>query len=409
MGNAPIAPAAQEHAPAPTAASLGQGYVADGPHCKDAAGPGCFLMEDVRKRLIEDYKFRVIGAEGRWLAAMTRAKIANLIKKDEDLPIILSFMLETLMDQLFTAAKLGMKYLRSKGPAVIRNFRLLPGTNEHEAADAVKGTDEGGLVAKLAGRAKKEATGAIEDELKDASEAKQVKGDYLSFLEQEAGAAWQEQREGPPGRADDAKLIALYHAFSQENTSVEHFEKAIAGIWERYQASPASRIGTTIATPLKYGSTTEHQAMNGVARSLRVVMEVTDDESVEFMYYKLDEHDLKASLGIDGERMDRKRWDGDKEEWQAVKPDISKFERWKPVEPEMQTAAIHLNQQQWGIPYDTKRMSSWAKKPPSSYIPKPVDKPVPAAVASVEPTTKPSTMDETNPLAPGPTFMDLGK
>ncbi|MGE0401919.1 MAG: hypothetical protein AB7T06_34770 [Kofleriaceae bacterium] len=411
----------------PTKESLGDGHIVNGAFCDGKEGTsGCFLEPDQRKRLIDRYTQRVLAAEMKWAQAMTRAQVANLVKKDPDFPIIASFVLEALVGQLFTGAKLGMKLLRAKAPAYIRNFELLPTADPSAAADAVAKVDENGLVSQAVRASKKATTGAIEDALTDESEERQAKGNYLKLLEQEAERAWQRQREEPLGWADDASLIALYHSFDVEaGHTTENYAKALADIVARYEASPASRIGTTLHdTRRDEADDGEPKFHRFEERSLRVVQEVTDGESVRFMYYKADRGEL-PHLGPEGRKVARKKWNDDKDRWEDDKPDLSKFSPWKPIEPDMLTAAIHNNQREWSVAFDVKEVQSYASymRPRTARTATAPDNAptaapdtsrdlVQVASSSALPGTqasKPtkSVVTDSNPLAPPPTFMDM--
>lgn len=395
-----------------TKESLGPGYIVDGPQ-GDKGGPGAILDPGQRGRLIEDIKFRIVSAEGKWLAAIGKSQVANLIKKDDDLPLFFSFMAETLVGQLFKAAKLGMGILRKKGPAALANFKLLPGIDAHEASDAAKAVGEPSLVSNAIKAVEKGATSTIEDELKDQSEERQAKGSYLQQLEHQSAKAWQDQREGPPGYLDDAGLIALYHMFSVDNgMTVEGFTQAILDHVAKYEASPASKIGIHGRDVRRDDPNYKPRGVLGDMRerSLRVVMETVDDESVRYMYYKVDDINLGISYAYEGEKRNPKQWNDDAEKWEPKRHSLDDFKPWREIEPDMLGPAILNNVKEWGVPYDTKRFDSFAKKPPASYVPAQPSKPAPTpAPALVAPAAQDAGPVATNPLAPPPTFMDLDK
>lgn len=310
-------------------------------------------------------------AENKFRDALVKAQIANLIKKDEDVPGIASFVIEAIVGQAFSGAKAGLKILRSKGPAILRSLSLMPGTDVQLAADAVAAVDENSLVAKGTSSLKKAASKEVEDELKDASEERKATSSYLSQLQTEAEVAWEQQREAPPGYASDAELVALFHSWG---TSAGHtmaaYEAALKDKVARYQASPASRIGKTAI------DTRSSKPLNGdpgypemEAQSLRVTMEVTDGEHVRWMYYSYNEDIMDATP--EGNRLGGKRG-----------MDPSKFTPLREVEPEFMDIAIRNNQKEWGVPYDTKNLTTPAPyKPPADYVPKYVS-PTPVASTS---------------------------
>lgn len=239
-----------------SAAAIGDPYLENRERCA-TAGTGCFLTDVQRTRLINAYQDEVRTAETFFMVALTEMGVAEMIKKDDELPAIVTLVLDAFGAHAATALGKAFKAL-SKAPekaadgglewiwAAQAGLSHEPDTSAlRDAINTIDDTSSGFLIKTGVDAAKNQLkAGEANTENRDASDAKAGTLNYLDALKVTAAVAFEHQAQDPPGNASDGQLILLYHAYKAKNGhTVPGYKAALTEKLARYKASAASKIG----------------------------------------------------------------------------------------------------------------------------------------------------------------------
>lgn len=334
---------------------IGDRYIEDRGACA-GGGPGCELTPHQFDLLVAGYQKRVNAAEARYAVALSQVRFERMLKRPEDMPVLLSLMLDVL-----AGAALGgvMSVLRMvKGGAVVRLDRELEreiqtGSGEPSSrpsmAVMLAGIDEAsvGWVAKAGIDQAKKAI-ALPPTTTDGMAL-----DYMTQLERVSAVAWQHQREDPPGYATHADMIVLFHSFDAANGhATPDYKAALDAKIDRYVASQAARIGRH-----QMRTEADIQLQGNTVRDTKVIwVRRKSNPTVPALYYsKRDFANAQPAHTL--ENLDVT----------PLQPIDEKFVLDRPVENELVDTAIHNHRAAWGTEPETQLLddSELARFPPA--------------------------------------------
>ena len=332
-----------------SAAAIGDPYIEGRSHCAAGTEGGCFLTPEQRGLLVAAYQQEVLAAQQQYGQALSEIKLERLIKKDEELPMLLGLMLDVLGTQLLSGLTMAFKMLQAgdekTAAAGIEWLKQLQTTEHQEPRDKpsirsfIQGVDETSV-----GFILKAGIDETKKSLKKPSPSNEKAQtlNYIERLQETAVIAWEHQRQDPPGYATDADMIVLYHSFkARMGHSTPRYKAALEEKIQRYLASPVSKIGRAKAYKGKDTNVTDVGHGGMTTRDTKVVWVVTKGNALpQLYYYKLD-----ASPNQNDHTMSN-----------LDIPMIANEGRFKintPVEPEFIDTAISRHQEIWGSAPET--------------------------------------------------------
>jgi hypothetical protein len=254
--------------------SSGMGVCAKG-------GQGCFLKPMQRQMLIIDFQSRVESAQGFYRDAVNDCRLKQVLKKTDELPWYLTILMSAAFSALEGAVTAGVAALKKTGAATqavadatksgasqVANGSVAEtlkaaveeanlegvakaGADEvtHVAEHEVKSLADQQietLIKTSADIAKEKSSAAmtapISTDSKETNEKNAALG-YIGFLRDTSALFFQELREGPPGTATDAELLALWRSFDASHHTTARYTVEVNDAIERYLTSPVSELG----------------------------------------------------------------------------------------------------------------------------------------------------------------------
>lgn len=329
-----------------TAAAIGDRYIENREHC----GPGvdgCFLTDTQRTRLVGAYWSVVTGAQINYMAALTKIGIEQLIKKPEELPLLLTLALDVIAGQAIAALGFAVKALKAAGAPGIASDQLswmMQLQNGSESAPSPLATMMGGINEPALGFVIKASVDEAKKRTKAAPplEEKEATLGYISQLEEASAFAFERQRLDPPGYASDADLIVLFHSFKAEmGHTTPRYKAALEEKIGRFLSSSTSRIGRHAARTQR-----DFDVQGNTARDTKVVwVDGTGSPVPVLHYYK---RDFKNSQN--------EHTMGDVE-IEPLEPLDGRFKIDRPVENEFVDLAIANHRAAWGTEPEHLRVS----------------------------------------------------
>lgn len=216
---------------------------------KAAPKGACTLSARARSALTTLLMRRITVVEAHYQTAMERARIANLLKKPEELSWFISTVLSIATD--FVSGKISDAMISLKDGSEVKgviaeasetdpdldmgDFEIDIGLDfRGKGDDAIKGVVKSAL-----GSLKKAiAGGENSNQVYD----KAATGSYLDQLSTEVAIAFDKLASTLPATATDAELIAYYHAMHPRNHAVAAYEAMLTNKIQRFLAT-AGDIG----------------------------------------------------------------------------------------------------------------------------------------------------------------------
>jgi len=336
-----------------SAAAIGDPYIEGRSHCAAGTEGGCFLAPEQRGLLVAAYQQEVIVAQQQYSQALSEIKLERLIKKDEELPMLLGLMLDVLGTQLLSGLTMAFKMLQAGDEKTVVTgiewLKQLQTTEHQEPRDKpsirsfIQGVNETsvGFILKAGIDETKKSV-----KKPSPSNEKAQALSYIDRLQETAVIAWEHQRQDPPGYATDADMIVLYHSFkARMGHSTPRYKAALEEKIQRYLASPVSKIGRAKAYKGKDANVTDVGFGGMTTRDTKVVWVVTKGHALpQLYYYKLDASPNQNDHTM--ANLDVPMIEG--------YPAEGRFKINTPVEPEFVDTAISRHQEVWGSAPETK-------------------------------------------------------
>jgi hypothetical protein len=340
------------------AADIGNAHIEGKGVCPPggAKTSACFLDDTVRTTLNQAISSRVDKAAVWWVSALAKVRLEEALKEPDDLPMVEDLLLDVLTGLLGQALKKTIKNLRGKPQSAIVDLGV--GVLDIERGDKVKEADEGavgGVVKAMTSAAKKGLkTAAMATEKDEFNQDKEVATDYLSQLADSAAGAFDRLSLEALGMLGDADKILYFHAWDPSAHTESVYVGEIKAKLAAYQASPASKIGRTMArkhlkkpTGDSSFSDTADYAAQGDVRATKLVMHYYDNEEQPRLYYYKRDFDGGPARMPGGDQF----LDTENEYPENFAKDDG-YVLYKEVEPMFVDAAIANNKKQWGHEYD---------------------------------------------------------
>lgn len=332
------------HQPVARASDIGDPYIEGRGACA-AGGPGCELTPRQFDLLVQGYQARVSAAQLQHSAALTQIRFERMLQKPEDVPILLSFMLDVLATTALGGIMSVVRMIQSG--AVVQLGRELDhqiqigdggASGRPSMAQLVAGIDETSItfVAKAGiDQAKKSI-------LRPVPSAQEVALDYMTQLERVAAIAWERQREDPPGYATHADMIVLFHSFKAAmGHTTPDYKAALEAKIDRYLASQAARIGRN-----QMRTEADIQLQGNTVRDTKViwVRRKSNPTVPTLFYYKRDFANAQSEHTLENL------------ETTPLEPLDAQFVISRPVENELVDTAIANHRAAWGTEPETQTL-----------------------------------------------------
>lgn len=302
------------------------------------AGEKKLLTQHQRDLTAGLYQDNVLAAQSAFNTALGQIWAENLMKKDEQPSVLLTFLIEAIAAQaivglgaawtLFSRGKPQdvLSVLRgediSEPGSIITKIRSI---GDGPATAAIRAAVNTGRRAALAG-------------LPDVSKDKRETAEYLNVLGDKSATAFEHQRKDPLNiPVSDADLILLCLSYSEEmgRHTISAYKEALVSKIERFKTSEASKIGRSRRDDL----------FN--ARDSKVVWVNHSKRGKRLHYHTLD-HVGKGTANIPK--------DVDMRDETKVSPTLTQtadFQIGPPVEREFEETAIEKHLQEWRQPPET--------------------------------------------------------
>lgn len=228
---------------------IDHGSVCDG---KDTSTPGCFMDNVQRMKLVIDLKMRAIAAAQNYKFALVELKFEELLKKEEDLPWVLSLALDLIGAHLIKVATKAT--LSLKGGNITRLDAVVNGPVSSDQ------TWRGKLMNRLSAIDNKTIESnvktaldplkkAAKDEIKHSwngevpSSDKASKISYIDQLKDQCGIDFQTLATNAAGYSNDAALVVLWEGLHETHHTVSAYKAALSEKLKRFQKSGARDVG----------------------------------------------------------------------------------------------------------------------------------------------------------------------
>lgn len=324
---------------------IDHGAVCDG---KDDKTPGCFLADTQRGRLIIDFKDRVETASANYKIALVELKLAELMKKDDDVSWVLSLALDLVGAHLVKVAAKAAVGLKASGInklASAMDGAYVSDQSWRSRTEAIiQSIDDKaieGNVKSLFDPAKKAGIGAFKSAVN--SDAKTKKAAVLAYIDQlkdQCDIGFQTFSSNAAGQSSDAELVVLWEGLDRVHHTVGTYKAALGEKLARFKKSGVTELGRQRTKDRQF-----HRA--DVLRDKRVVW--IQESGKKTLHYQSQEGDYNPSTirrgdpGSEGIYGD----DGKPREFGARDP-REKVQTGGPVPDEFAEVAIARSEQIWG-------------------------------------------------------------
>lgn len=230
-------------------------YIKHGSTC-DAIGKmglptGCFLDNDARARLADLFRRRVDRAATNFALAITELITDELLKKEEDLPLIVSFVLDIISSHASEAINSLVGKMAASGLAGVERDAIEAGIADYvddAAARAVSSKQIATVVKSAVDKTKKAAIAAAQPK-----GGKAVAVNHLARLRLDAQKSFQGLSETGPADMTDTELFALFASYDIEHHAVEAYKDAVTQKLARYKTEGVGDVGETPLVRTKQG------------------------------------------------------------------------------------------------------------------------------------------------------------
>jgi hypothetical protein len=236
---------------------VGDAWIDHGAACdgKDASAPGCFLTDWQRLRLIVDIKSRIETASTNYKIALTELRIAEMLKKDDDLPWVLALALDLVGSHLIKILGRAAVSLKSAGlgklSAAMDGVYLEDRSWQSRTQAALGALDDRAIETHVKATfdpVKKAGVGAVKSSLNATEhEEKNQTIAYIDQLKDQCDVGFQTFAETMSARAVDAELVVLREGLDRANHSISAYKAALAEKLERFRASGVTEVGRQLA------------------------------------------------------------------------------------------------------------------------------------------------------------------
>jgi hypothetical protein len=231
--------------------------------CLQRGSAGCFLTPGARRMLIMDMQGRMHSAQGAYRDALIDCRLAQVLKKTDELPWYCMILLGAASSVLESAVSAGVKVLRASKEAAADALAKATGSTATAVSDMtareisnrvtlqsevtlVSEKQIDALIATSVEIVKEKSTAALTGVVSTDSKETQEKNlalAYIDYLRDQCAAVFQELREGPPGRATDAELLALWRSFDEKLQSTAMYRAQVDEAIEHYLHCNVSKMG----------------------------------------------------------------------------------------------------------------------------------------------------------------------
>jgi hypothetical protein len=272
---------------------VGNEHIDDGPACEaDPGGTECFLADKQRERLVGWIERRVSTAQTNYKLALVDLKVAELVKKPDDLHWMLGLALDLVGAHLMVTVGNMLKGLRTSGLQKLGTMSIhnaMAGLDDSKwarramtALHAVGPTKIDGALRAGFGLATPKAKDAAKEEQNEAATAtKTQEAAYLDRLRDGCDLGFERFLSNVLAGSSDAELVLIYEAFAPEHHSVGIYVQELGDKLKRFMRSGVPEIGES---KFHYGDGALHS-------ETRVVL-VQDIHGVQTPWYstKTDDH-----------------------------------------------------------------------------------------------------------------------
>ena len=231
--------------------------------CLQRGTAGCFLTPGARRMLITDMQSRMDSAQNAYRDALNDCRLAQVLKKTDELPWYCTILLGAASSLFESAVSAGLKALRgskeaaadalanASGSAAKRVSEMTPSeisktVTLHSEVSLLSEKQIDALIATSVEVTKEKSTAALTGVVSTDSKETQEKNSalaYIDYLRDQCAAVFQEVREGPPGRATDAELLALWRSFDKDLHRTAMYRAQVDEAIEHYLNSNVSKMG----------------------------------------------------------------------------------------------------------------------------------------------------------------------
>jgi len=327
------------------ASDIGDPYIEDRGACANG-GPGCELTPHQFDLLVKGYQGRVQAAQLQYSAALNQIRFERMLEKAEDVPILLSMVLDVLAGTALGSVMSVMRMV--KGGAVVSLDREL----EHQIqTGSGERSDRPSMTVLLAGMDETSTQFVAKAGIDQAKRAiakpsptdKQMALDYMTQLERVSAIAWEHQREDPPGYATHADMIVLFHSFKMANGhTTPDYKAALQAKIDRYVASQAARIGRHVMR-----TQADIELQGNTMRDTKViwVRRASNPTVPTLFYYKQDFANSQSEHTIEHPEI------------RGLEPIDKAFKIDRAVENEFVDTAIEKHRAAWGTEPETQTLA----------------------------------------------------
>lgn len=322
--------------PKPTkAADIGVPYIEN-----ENAAPAKdkFLTQNQRNLLTFAYQDNVLAAQNAYTTALNQVWTEQLLRKDDGLPVMLTFLIELIGAQALVGLGAAWKWFaRAKEQDVFSMMRgedisepgsilaMIRGAGPSSVQMAIRAAVDGG---------KSLAKTGLPTDDKD----KRQSIDYLNLLADRSAKAFERQRIDPPGYVTDSDLVVLFHSYLADmGHTISEYKAAITAALERFKAADVSKIG--------------RERDWGGAKDTKVVWVQRGPRAPRLHYLT-----HKAFTGQSPNTMANPRI----EMWGRQEDG---FSIGHPVEREFEATAIEKHREVWGTEPETRKIGTWERTP----------------------------------------------
>lgn len=227
---------------------IDHGAVCDG---KDNQTPGCFLENTQRMRLVIDFKDRVETASTNYKIALVELKLAELLKKDDDVSWVLSLALDLVGAHLIKVAAKAAIALKASGinklASAMEGSYLSDQSWRTRTEMIIQSIDDKAIesnVKTLFDPAKKAGIVAVKSAAK--GDAKTKKAATLAFIDQlkdQCDLGFQTFATNATGSSSDAELVVLWEGLDRAHHTVGAYKEALGEKLARFKKSGITELG----------------------------------------------------------------------------------------------------------------------------------------------------------------------
>lgn len=294
LGELPVGKLTQAQLQGGQSGKTGSPWADQGAHCDDSYADGCFLNDRRRDHLITDIKLRVITAATNYKLALEQMRVAELLKKEDDLPWVLSLALDVATGFLMSKVTKALTKIRTAGAERVLNntFTSDGEAIEHARIDKILSSLSDKQVEKWTKSAFDAAGKQVKSTFKKARGAddQSDKTEALSYIAQLTKASdksFETFANNAATTANDGELSVLYEGLDPDNHSVDAYKAALDAKLKRYMKSGVTDIERKIGKDRATGYA-------DVKRDTRVVW-VQDDSFGRMLWYQEQEADHDPS------------------------------------------------------------------------------------------------------------------